>query len=106
MNMPVRVILVDSGTWAIPKWITTGSPFTSMTMPGLRSRCTTPAACTAVSAAARPRASRASRHVGVDDLGHKRAVHPAHRLDLAGKPPAGSRIHGHRGPQGLDGDRP
>ena len=58
MNMPVMVSRVESGAWAMPKSITTGSPSTIITLAGLRSRCTTPAACTAVSALARPRASR------------------------------------------------
>ena len=60
MNIPVCVSLVESGTCAIPKSITTGSPLAIMTLPGLRSRCTTPAACTAASARASPEASRAS----------------------------------------------
>ena len=45
---------------AMPKSMTTGRPSTSMTFPGLRSRCTTPAACTAVSAAVSPAARLAS----------------------------------------------
>ncbi len=60
MNIPVWVILVESGACAMPKSITTGSPSASMTLPGFRSLCTTPAACTAVSAAARPRPTVAS----------------------------------------------
>ncbi len=60
MNIPVWVSRVESGAWAMPKSITTGSPSTIMTLAGFRSRCTTPEACTAVSAQARPRASRSS----------------------------------------------
>src|ERR1022692_413276 len=59
MNMPVMVSRVESSAWAIPKSMTTGSPFTIITLPGLRSRCTTPAPCTAASAWASPQASRA-----------------------------------------------
>ena len=59
MNIPVMVSLVESGTCAIPKSITTGSPRASITLPGLRSRCTTPAACTAARANASPEATRA-----------------------------------------------
>ena len=60
MNMPVMVSRVESAAWAMPKSMTTGRPSTSMTFPGLRSRCTTPAACTAVSAAVSPAARPAS----------------------------------------------
>ena len=60
MNIPVWVILVESGECAMPKSITTGSPSQSMMLPGFRSRCTTPAACTATSPDATPRATFAS----------------------------------------------
>ena len=60
MNIPVWVILVESGECAMPKSITTGSRPASMTFPGFRSLCTTPAACTAASAAASPRLTVAS----------------------------------------------
>ena len=59
MNIPVMVRRVESAAWAMPKSITTGWPSTSMTLPGLRSRCTTPAACTAASAEVSPAASAA-----------------------------------------------
>ena len=59
MSIPLWVSRVESSAWAMPKSITTGSPETSMTLAGLRSRCTMPAACTAVRAWARPLASRA-----------------------------------------------
>ncbi len=42
---------------AMPKSITRGPDSDSSTLPGLRSRCTTPAACTAASAAATPSAT-------------------------------------------------
>ena len=60
MNIPVWVIRVESGECAMPKSITMGCPSASMMLPGFRSRCTTPAECTAVSAAATPRATAAS----------------------------------------------
>src|SRR6266487_2768111 len=60
MNIPVIVSLVVSGSCAIPKSMTTGSPSAIITLPGFRSRCTTPAACTAASASASPPASLAS----------------------------------------------
>ena len=59
MNIPVMVSRVESSTWAIPKSITTGWPLTSITLPGLRSRWTTPAAWIAARASASPCASRA-----------------------------------------------
>ena len=61
MNMPVMVSRVESRAWAMPKSITTGSPFISITLPGFRSRCTTPAAWMAARASASPAASRISR---------------------------------------------
>ena len=60
MNMPAWVILVTSGACAMPKSITTGTPPAITTFPGLRSRCTTPAACTAARPSASPQASRSS----------------------------------------------
>ena len=60
MNIPVIVSRVVSGPWAMPKSITTGVPWNSITLPGLTSRCTTPAACTATSASASPLARLAS----------------------------------------------
>ena len=58
MNIPVMVSLVASGPCAMPKSMTTGCSSSIITLLGLRSRCTTPAACTAVSASASPQASR------------------------------------------------
>ena len=60
ITMPVCVSRVESGTCAMPKSITTGCPSTSITLPGLRSRCTTPAAWIAAIASASPPASRSS----------------------------------------------
>ena len=60
MNIPVMVSRVASGPCAMPKSITTGVSWNSITLPGLRSRCTTPAACTATRASASPQASRDS----------------------------------------------
>ncbi len=54
MTRPVWVSRVASGDWAMPKSITTGRSSVSITLPGLRSRCTTPAAWIAVSASAVP----------------------------------------------------
>src|SRR6185312_15398011 len=110
MNIPVMVSLVESGTCAIPKSITTGSPRASITLPGLRSRCTTPAACTAARAKASPAhdllerlaadvpgddVGRLAGHVRVEDLGHERAAHPPHGLHLAGEPAARVRVVRH-----------
>ena len=64
MNIPVWVSFVASPVWAMPKSMTTGSLSCSMTLPGFRSRCTTPAACTATSAWASPLASRSSAQGG------------------------------------------
>jgi hypothetical protein len=44
--------------------------------------------------------------VGVDHLGHVRAAHPLHRLDLTGEPPPRRRIARHAGTQDLERDRP
>ncbi len=55
--IPVLVIETASITWAIPKSITFGPSRVKMTLEGLRSRCTIPAAWMAVSASASPVAS-------------------------------------------------
>ena len=60
MTRPVFVSLVESGMCAIPKSMITGCPASSITLPGLRSRCTTPAAWMAASASARPSARASS----------------------------------------------
>jgi hypothetical protein len=57
MTSPVWVSRVASPACAMPKSITTGRSSESITLPGLRSRCTTPAAWIAVSASAVPEAS-------------------------------------------------
>ncbi|GMA87629.1 hypothetical protein GCM10025868_28790 [Angustibacter aerolatus] len=105
-------------------------------MPGLRSRCTTPAAWIAVSAPVSPRPRRTSlvgsqraalaHHgveagtghepgddvrllavdVGVEHLGHQRVPHPAQRHDLAGQPGTGVGVVRDVRPQHLDGDGP
>ena len=51
---------MSSATWAMPKSITTGSPSSIRTLPGLRSRCTTSTAWMAASASPSPSPSRAS----------------------------------------------
>ena len=53
-SSPAWVSRVASGVWAMPKSITTGRLSVSITLPGFRSRCTTPAAWIAVSASAVP----------------------------------------------------
>ena len=60
ITRPVFVSLVASGTCAMPKSMITGWSPSSMTLPGLRSRCTTPAAWMAVSASASPSARLSS----------------------------------------------
>ena len=61
MNIPVWVSRVESpADWAMPKSMTTGFPSCSITLPGLRSRCTIPAAWMATRAWASPLASRSS----------------------------------------------
>ncbi len=54
MTRPVWVSRVASPAWAMPKSITTGRSSASITLPGLRSRWTTPAAWIAASASAVP----------------------------------------------------
>ena len=57
MTSPVAVNRGSSATWAMPKSMTTGSPSSSSrTLPGLRSRCTTPTAWIASRAPCNPRA--------------------------------------------------
>ena len=119
---------------AIPKSMITGWPASSMTLPGLRSRCTTPAAWMAASASASPsaRASsamprsgpsclhrvlerparhvpghdvrRGALHVGVEHLGDVAVPDPAHGLNLAGESLPGAWVAGHGRPENLDGD--
>ena len=60
MLIPVRVTDVASSVCAMPKSITFGPSAVSSTLPGLRSRCTTPAAWMAASASASPAARLAS----------------------------------------------
>jgi hypothetical protein len=60
MTMPVAVSRVASAPCAMPKSMTTGSPSTSMTLPGFMSRWTMPAPWIADSADASPSASRCS----------------------------------------------
>ena len=52
--MPVLVTLGESSARAIPKSMTFGPLWPRITFDGLRSLCTTPAACIAVSASASP----------------------------------------------------
>ena len=52
--MPVFVTETASRAWAIPKSMTFGPPSARMTLEGLRSRCTRPAAWITVSASASP----------------------------------------------------
>ena len=54
ITSPVWVSRVASPVWAMPKSITMGRSSVSITLPGFRSRCTTPAAWIAVSASAMP----------------------------------------------------
>src|SRR6266699_3143394 len=56
---PERTVVIP-GTAASPKSITTGPSGPSMTLPGLKSRCTIPAACTAPSAVSVATAMRSS----------------------------------------------
>ncbi len=65
ISVPVRVIAVPPSTVAMPKSVmTTRSPPSTITLPGLMSRCTTPARCAACSPSSSPRASRAARAGG------------------------------------------
>ena len=53
ISAPVPVSSSDQGDWAIPKSVTFTRPSRAMSrLPGLMSRCSTPAACAACSAAA------------------------------------------------------
>ncbi len=52
--MPVPVMDTASSAWAMPKSMTFGPVSARMTLEGLRSRCTMPAAWMTVSASARP----------------------------------------------------
>ena len=52
--MPVLVMDVASRAWAIPKSMTFGPVAVRMTLEGLKSRCTMPAAWITVSASASP----------------------------------------------------
>ena len=61
---PLRVTAVRSATTASPRSMTCASPERTSTLPGVRSRCTTPAACRARSARATPRPSRTSPSSG------------------------------------------
>ena len=54
--MPVWVRETESSAWAIPKSMTFGPSAVRITLDGLRSRCTTPAAWIMVSASASPAA--------------------------------------------------
>ena len=60
ITRPVLVSLVESGMCAIPKSMTPAARRRACTLPGLRSRCTTPAAWMAASASASPSASASS----------------------------------------------
>ena len=60
ITSPVWVSRVASPVWAMPKSMTMGRSSVSITLPGFRSRCTTPAAWIAASASAIPWASRRS----------------------------------------------
>ena len=62
--MPVRVSDTESSTWAMPKSITLGPLAVRITLDGLRSRCTTPAAWMSASASASPMARADSRPEG------------------------------------------
>lgn len=53
--------IATSRSRAIPKSMTNGPRGDSSTLPGLRSRCTSPASCVATSAAAVPRATPYAR---------------------------------------------
>src|SRR6266567_5483246 len=57
---PERPVVVIPGTVASPKSITTGPSGPSTTLPGLKSRCTIPTACTAPSAVSVATAMRSS----------------------------------------------
>ena len=61
--MPVRVSDTESSTRAMPKSMTLGPPAARITLDGLRSRCTTPAAWMSASASASP-AARANSPSG------------------------------------------
>ncbi len=63
--MPVRVSDVASSARAIPKSITRGPSGARITLDGLRSRCTTPAAWMAWRASATPAISRKTMASGI-----------------------------------------
>ena len=135
MTRPVIVSRMSSATWAMPKSMSTGSPSTSSTLPGLTSRCTTPAEWMASRASASPDATRcrsagASRprsatwsssegpghvagddvgggavDVGVDDRRDPRALDAGQGAHLAGQPGAGVGVVRDVLAQHLDGHR-
>ncbi len=134
MNMPVWVILVASGACAMPKSISTGDAARHDHVPrlevavhhargvhGRQALRQPPGEPLQRRAAQRPvvpdhlvergtghvagdHVGHVAGHVGVDDLGHEGAAHPAHRLELPAQPAAGIGVAGHPRAQHLDRD--
>ncbi len=91
-GVPICVLLVmvaGPSVRAMPKSITRGPPAPMMTLPGLKSRCTTPASWIAASAVAVPMASRSSSPPwsGPSSLTTRSSERPAtYSLTMYGRP--------------------